>query len=121
MTPGCIQTSAVVCANVIRSNAEAGKTWTRSRPSDASRTGPANEGVPSFAMSRSESRNRRAIRTKVPTPANSSSPASVEPGSSPLASQAAAIQSSCATRVASITSCSSVARAAASVFAHPGA
>jgi hypothetical protein len=72
-------------------------------------------------MSRSESRNSRAMRTKVPMPANSSSPASVDPGSSPLASQAAASQSSCAARVASITSWSSFARAAASVFAHPDA
>ena len=121
VTPGCIQTSAVVWANAIRSKALAGKTWTRSRPSGASRTGPGNEGLPSFAMSRNESRNRRAMRTKVPTPANSSSPASVEPGSRPLASHAAASQSSSAAMVASITSCNSVARADASVFAQPGA
>ena len=58
VTPGCIQTSAVVWGNVMRSKAPAGKTWTRSRPSGASRTGPANEGLPSLAMSRSASRQQ---------------------------------------------------------------
>ena len=40
---------------MIRSKAPAGKTWTRSRPSAASRTGPAKTGLPSLAMSCSAS------------------------------------------------------------------
>ena len=43
------------------------------------------------------------MRTNVPTPAKSSSPASVEPGVRPLAAQAAASQSSWAAMVSSIT------------------
>ena len=121
VTPGCIQTSAVVWGNVMRSKAPSGKTWTRRRPSGASRTGPANEGLPSLAMSRSASRNRRAMRTNVPTPAKSSSPASVEPGASPLASQAAANHSFWAAIVSAMTRWRSSARAAASVPAHEAA
>ena len=92
VTPGCIQTSPVAWGNVIRSHAPSGNTWTRSLPSAASRTGPEKEGLPSLATSRSASRSSRAMRTNVPMPANSSWPASVEPGVSPLAAQAAASQ-----------------------------
>ena len=105
----------------MRSKAPSGKTWTRRRPSGASRTGPANEGLPFLAMSRSASRNRRAMRTNVPTPANNSSPASVEPRSRPLASQAAASHSSWAAIVSVMTRWRSSARAAASVPAHAAA
>ena len=61
------------------------------------------------------------MRTNVPTPAKSSSPASVEPGSSPLASQAAASQSSWAAIVSVMTCWRRSARAAASVSAHEAA
>ena len=118
VTPGCIQISAVVWGNVIRSKAPDGKTWTRSRPSGASRTGPAKAGLPSLAMSRKAPRSRRAMRTNVPTPVNSSSPASVVPGASPLAAQAAASHSSCTAMVSVMTCWRRSARAAASVLAH---
>ncbi len=61
------------------------------------------------------------MRTKVPTPAKSSSPASVEPGVRPLAAQAAASQSSWAAMVSLITRSRRSARAAASVLAQLGA
>ena len=61
------------------------------------------------------------MRTKVPTPAKSSSPASVDPGVRPLAAQAAASQSSWAAMVSAITWFSRSARAAAPVLAQPGA
>ena len=58
------------------------------------------------------------MRTNVPMPVNSSSPASVVPGVKPLAAQAAASQSSWAAMVSAMTCCRRSARAAASVSAH---
>ena len=58
------------------------------------------------------------MRTKVPMPAKNSSPASVLPGRSPLASQAAASQASWTRIVAVMTCCRRSARTAALVPAH---
>ena len=61
------------------------------------------------------------MRTNVPMPAKSSSPASVEPGVRPLAAQASANQPSWAATVSVMTRDRRSARAAASVLAQPWA
>ncbi len=61
------------------------------------------------------------MRTKVPTPVDSSSPASVVPGVNPLARQAAASHSSCTAMVSVMTCWRRSALAAASVLAQASA
>ncbi len=58
------------------------------------------------------------MRTNVPMPVDSSSPASVVPGLKPLAAPAAASQSSDAAMVSVMTCCNRSARAAAAVVAQ---
>ena len=69
-------------------------------------------------MSPSASRSNRAIRTKVTIPANNSSPAAAERGSSPLARHASASQPSAAKSVSRSTRSRRTARAEAPVAAQ---